>query len=114
MKAPLPKWRLNRVVEYVDTRLDERVTLAEMAGVAGLTRMHFAAQFRRATGVSPHAYLLQRRVERAKELLRDTTRPLADIALSVGFWHAAALHYGVQALRWRNAASLASEYCLIG
>ena len=85
LKAPLPKWRLNRVVEYVDTRLDERVTLAEMAGVAGLTRMHFAAQFRRATGVSPHAYLLQRRVERAKELLRDTTRPLVDIALSVGF-----------------------------
>jgi AraC-like DNA-binding protein len=84
-RSPLPKWRLKRVIEHVDAHLQHRVTLAEMAAVAGLTRMHFAAQFRRATGVSPHGYLLRRRVERAKELLRDIRRPLVDVALSVGF-----------------------------
>lgn len=83
--APLPAWRLKRVVQHIDAHLHGRITLGEMAAVAGLTRMHFAAQFRRATGISPHGYLLQRRVERAKALLRDTGRPLVDIALCVGF-----------------------------
>lgn len=84
-RSALPTWRLKRVVQHVDAHLERRVTLADMAAVAGLTRMHFAAQFRRATGTSPHGYLLQRRVERAKALLRDSSRPLVDIALSVGF-----------------------------
>lgn len=84
-RSPLPSWRLKRVVQHVDAHLQGRITLGDMAAVAGLTRMHFAAQFRRATGMSPHGYLLQRRVERAKALLRDTGRPLVDIALSVGF-----------------------------
>lgn len=84
-RSPLPTWRLKRVVQHIDAHLQGRITLGEMAAVAGLTRMHFAAQFRRATGMSPHGYLLQRRVERAKALLGDTGRPLVDIALSVGF-----------------------------
>ncbi len=84
-KALLPKWRLKRVVDHVDAHLDRRVTLADMAAVAGLTRMYFAAQFRRTTGMSPHGYLLRRRVERAQELMREPGQPLAQIALSVGF-----------------------------
>lgn len=84
-KAPLPKWRLKRVVDHVDAHLDRCVTLADMAAVAGLTRIYFAAQFRRTTGMSPHGYLLRRRVERAQELMRDPSQPLAQIALSVGF-----------------------------
>jgi len=84
-KALLPKWRLKRVIDHVDANLDRQVTLADMAGVAGLTRMYFAAQFRRTTGISPHAYLLRRRIERAQELMRDPAQPLAQIALSVGF-----------------------------
>lgn len=84
-RSPLPTWRLKRVVQHIDAHLQGRITLGDMAAVAGLTRMHFAAQFRRATGMSPHGYLLQRRVERAKALLSDTSRPLVDIALSVGF-----------------------------
>lgn len=84
-KALLPKWRLKRVVDYVDAHLDSRVTLADMAEVAGLTRMYFAAQFRRTTGMSPHGYLLRRRIELAQELMRDPSLPLAQIALSAGF-----------------------------
>jgi len=82
---PLPKWRLKRVLDYVDRNLDARITLQHMASVAGLSRMHFAAQFRAATGLRPHDYLLMRRVDRAKDFLKKGDLQLAEIALSVGF-----------------------------
>ena len=47
--------------------------------------MHFAAQFKAATGMRPHEYLLRQRIERAKELLAGSQPPLAEIALEVGF-----------------------------
>jgi AraC-like DNA-binding protein len=84
-KTGLPKWRLKRVVTYVDTNLAECIRLADLAQAAGLTRMHFAAQFRVAMGMRPHDYVLRRRIERAQELLRDLSQPLVDVALSVGF-----------------------------
>lgn len=81
----LPKWRLKRVLAFIDDHLDEAVSLADMAAAAGLSRMHFAAQFRAATGQRPHEYLLRRRIARAQELLRETCDPLVQIALAVGF-----------------------------
>jgi len=53
--------------------------------VAGLSKMHFAAQFRAATGYRPHEYLLHQRVERAKAMLSSLEMPLVEVALSVGF-----------------------------
>ncbi|WP_371347304.1 helix-turn-helix domain-containing protein [Ancylobacter sp. IITR112] len=83
--SALPKWRLKRVVDYVRMNIGERVTLADMAGAAGLSRMHFAAQFRRATGMRPHDYLLHCRIEAAQELLAGTQQRVIDVALAVGF-----------------------------
>lgn len=83
--SALPKWRLKRVTGFVDAHLAETVTLADLAEAAGLTRMHFAAQFRVATGLRPHEYLLRRRVARAQELLAVPGASLVDVALSVGF-----------------------------
>ena len=83
--TPLPRWRLKRAMDYVEARLDETITLAELAASTGLTRMHFAAQFRAATGLRPHEYLLRRRIERAQEMLLGTDMPVVEIALSVGF-----------------------------
>jgi AraC family transcriptional regulator len=83
--SKLAPWRLKRAIDYVETRLDEPVSLAEIACSAGLTRMHFAAQFRAATGLRPHEYLLRRRIERAQEKLVATGMSLVDVALSVGF-----------------------------
>ncbi|WP_341992364.1 AraC family transcriptional regulator [Azorhizobium sp. AG788] len=85
VKSALPKWRLKRVTEFVDAHLAETITLADLAEAAGLTRMHFAAQFRVATGVRPHEYLLRRRIARAQELLAVPGASLVDVALSVGF-----------------------------
>jgi AraC family transcriptional regulator len=81
----LQKWRLKRVVQYVDENLTEKITLRDLATVAGLSRMHFAAQFRTAMGMRPHEYLLKRRIERAEELLKQAEVPLVEIALTVGF-----------------------------
>lgn len=81
----LQKWRLKRVVEYVDANLAEKITLQDLAAVAGLSRMHFAAQFRAATGLRPHQYILKRRVERSERLLKQTKESLVEIALTVGF-----------------------------
>jgi AraC-like DNA-binding protein len=110
--APLPKWRLKRVVDYVNAHLASRITLADLAGAAGRTRMHFAAQFRVATGSRPHDFVLRRRIERAQQLLRDPGLALADIALSVGFQNQA--HFttvfkrftGATPHRWRRSTQV--------
>ena len=81
----LARWRLKRAMDYVEARLDKPVSLADVASSAGLTRMPFAAQFRAATGMRPHEYLLRRRIERAQEMLLGTGMSLVDVALSVGF-----------------------------
>jgi AraC-like DNA-binding protein len=81
----LQKWRLKRVVQYVDEHLGAKITLQDLAMVAGLSRMHFAAQFRAAMGLRPHEYLLKRRIERAEELLKRAEVSLVQIALAVGF-----------------------------
>lgn len=81
----LQKWRLKRVMQYVDEHLDAKITLQDLAAATGLSRMHFAAQFRAATGMRPHEYLLKRRIQRAEELLKRVEVSLVDVALTVGF-----------------------------
>jgi AraC family transcriptional regulator len=83
--SAMPKWRLRRVQEYIDTHFREPLSLADLAAVAGLSRMHFAAQFRAATGYRPHDYLLYQRIENAKALLSNTDTPLAEVAITLGF-----------------------------
>lgn len=83
--AGLIKWRLKRAVDYIEENLSEPIGLAEIAASTGLTRMHFAAQFRVATGLRPHEYLLRRRVERAQQILLAPNAQVLDVALEVGF-----------------------------
>jgi AraC family transcriptional regulator len=83
--TPLPKWRLKRLVDYIDAHLAEGISLADMASTCGLTRMHFAAQFRAATGRTPHEYLLRCRIEHAKDLLQRPDSTVLQVALSCGF-----------------------------
>jgi AraC family transcriptional regulator len=81
----LPKWRLMRVLQYIDANIGEPITLADLAAEAGLSRMYFAKQFRAATGIRPHDYVLRKRIERAQQMLAARFAALVDIALSVGF-----------------------------
>ena len=81
----LPKWRLRRVQDHLAANLAETISLSDLAEAAGLSLMHFAAQFRAATGCRPHDYVLQYRIEQAKQMLTGTDMTLVDVALSVGF-----------------------------
>lgn len=83
--SPLPLWRLRLATAYIEANLGGLVRPEDVARAAGLTRMHFAAQFRAATGVRPHDYLLHRRIERAKVLLLQAEAAVVEIALEVGF-----------------------------
>jgi AraC family transcriptional regulator len=81
----LPRRRLRSVVEYVEGHLDAGLTLREMAA-AHLSAYHFARQFRAATGLPPHQYVITRRVELAKQLLQqDRDLSLAETAARSGF-----------------------------
>jgi AraC-like DNA-binding protein len=107
--APLPKWRLARVDEYISLRLAQSITLTDLAGEAGLSRTHFAARFRASVGMSPHEYLTMRRIQRAQCLLREPRSTVVDVALSVGFQTQAHFtnvfrrYVGDTPHRWRSA-----------
>src|SRR5262249_56317116 len=84
--GPLPQWRLRTVVEFIEEHLDARPTLEQMAALVRLNPYHFARQFRAATGLPPHQYVIARRVERARHLLQAATDlSLAEVALRPGF-----------------------------
>lgn len=76
---------LRRVIEYIEENLENPVYLQELSELAGLSRTHFAAQFKAATQCSPHAYILDRRIARAKSLLLVKDRELVEVALESGF-----------------------------
>jgi AraC family transcriptional regulator len=77
--------KLRRVIDYCQSNLHRNVTLSELSALVDLTPGHFCAAFKRATGQRPHQFQIERRVERAKALLRDSDKSIADIALAVGF-----------------------------
>lgn len=87
----LPAWRLNAVVEYVEAHLDQDLTLAELAAVAGFSVSHFKPMFRAATGKPAHRFVLERRVERARWRLLQGNASVTEIALETGFAHASHL-----------------------
>jgi AraC-like DNA-binding protein len=83
--SPLAAWKLRRVQDFMEENLFRPIYLSELSEIAELSRMHFAAQFRAATGQTPHAYLLKRKIERAQTLLSDRTLSVANVASIVGF-----------------------------
>ena len=82
----LPRARLRAAVEYIEEHLDGGPTLEQLAAVVGLNPYHFARQFKAATGLPPHQYVIARRVERARQLLQaGTNLSLAEVAADAGF-----------------------------
>jgi len=77
--------RLRRVRDYVEAHLDDNLSLTVLAEVACLSAYHFSRSFKEAAGVGPQRYVIQRRLERVKRLLRQTRQPLAQIAQETGF-----------------------------
>ena len=77
--------RLRKVVELVHAEMDGDLSLEELANAAGLSITHFSQMFRQSTGQSPHQFVLHRRVERAKEMLRAAETRVLDVAVACGF-----------------------------
>lgn len=83
-RGGLPAGALRKVSEYIERELANPISLHDLAAMAGFSDCHFARAFKQSTGMPPHRYLMQRRVERAAALIQGTTRPLSEIALEVG------------------------------
>jgi AraC family transcriptional regulator len=81
----LMPWQLRLARDTIDTHLDEGISLAQIASDCGLSVSHFAKAFTNSTGVPPHRWLIQRRVDRAKDLMRAAITPLAEVAFACGF-----------------------------
>jgi AraC family transcriptional regulator len=77
--------KMQRVIEYIEENLATNLSLEVMAAEVEISALYFARTFKAEVGQSPHQYVIARRVERAKELLRDTDMPLDDVASVVGF-----------------------------
>jgi AraC family transcriptional regulator len=84
-RGGLATWQANRVLRYIEENLGARVLLADMAKCVALSRSHFSRAFKRSVGSSPSAYVVVRRVERAKFMMTSTQQSLTDIALACGF-----------------------------
>lgn len=74
-----------RLVDWIDARLDQPLTIGDMAAFAALSEHHFARMFRTSFGIAPHAWVLRLRIERAKQLLRHSKAPLDEVARRCGF-----------------------------
>lgn len=83
----LPAWQLRAVEDYIEANLDQDLTLAELAAVAGFSVSHFKELFRQAAGMPVHRFVLARRVERARQLLQEGKLTNTEIALEAGFAH---------------------------
>lgn len=81
----LPRRALKEVIDYIGDNLEKDLTLAEMSGVTHMSPYHFSRLFKESTGLTPHRYVIERRVQRAEELLGSSAFPIAEIALLCGF-----------------------------
>lgn len=84
-RSGLSRRQLNKVREYVEAYLDRDISLQTLARLCGLSAYHFARMFKASTGLPPHRYLMERRIEKAKRLLTRTDLPILHIALQAGY-----------------------------
>jgi AraC family transcriptional regulator len=81
----LATYKLRDVLDYIQSHLHQELSLNIMAAQLGMSRYYFATQFKQAMGISPHQYVTQQRIEKAKQCLRNRTLSLTEIALNCGF-----------------------------
>jgi AraC family transcriptional regulator len=87
-KAPqggLTARQVRHVIDYLETRLTDKTTIAELSALVDLSRFHFIRAFKKTVGMPPHQFVVHRRVERARELLHDPQLSVSEVATRTGF-----------------------------
>jgi AraC family transcriptional regulator len=84
-RGGLPPRVVRRLHEHIDSNIDQRISVEALAKLANLSVCYFVRAFKQSVGVTPHDYLIRRRVERTMKLLSDTDMSLSEIALAAGF-----------------------------
>lgn len=111
----LATWQVRRTLAYIEANLASKVDIDDLANAVALSRSHFSRSFKQTVGRSPMAYVVARRVERAKVMIITTREPLAEVALACGFADQAHLTrrfrdiVGVSPGRWRRSNPPRSE-----
>ncbi|MEM8850921.1 MAG: AraC family transcriptional regulator [Pseudomonadota bacterium] len=106
---PLDPLSLGRVIDDMEDRLADRISMTELATLLDMNVYGFSRAFRAATNMSPHQFLTDRRITRVKELLEQTDEPLAAIAVDCGFSNQSHMtaafrkHEGIPPGAWRRA-----------
>ncbi len=81
----LPKYKLKQVLEYINANLDCDIKLVDLAELVGMSQYYFCHLFKQSMGIAPYQYVIQQRVERAKQLLKCRDVTISDVALVCGF-----------------------------
>lgn len=79
--------QMRMIEDYVESQLNNAITLDDLCGIAHLSRSYFVRQFKRSARISPHQFVLRRRIDRSKRLLRHSRKSIAQIAFECGFAH---------------------------
>jgi AraC family transcriptional regulator len=114
--AALLRWQASRVQEYIERNLAQAIKVSDLSARVSRTEAHFSRAFKQSFGLSPHAYVLRRRIELASHLMIESSAPLSQIALKCGFTDQAHLckqfkkHTGATPAAWRRAQM--SESCV--
>ena len=81
----LPKYKLKQLLDYIHANLAQDIKLANLAQVVGMSQYYFCQLFKQSMGIAPYQYVIQQRVERAKQLLKCREMAITDVALECGF-----------------------------
>jgi AraC family transcriptional regulator len=106
-RALLP-WQARRVQDYIEGNLDKPIRVRDLSALVYRTQAHFSRAFKRTFGLSPHAYVLRRRIQVAAQLMIQTSTSLSEIALKCGFTDQAHFskrfrqHTGATPRAWRR------------
>ncbi len=85
VRGGLAAWQVRKLERHIVDNLADSIRIADLAQLAGLSAGHFGRAFKISFGCSPHAYVLQARVAKAKAILLELDRPLSQVALDCGF-----------------------------
>ena len=113
LKNGLAHWQMRVAIRQIEDDLEARLSLASLASRVRLSPSHFSRAFKHSFGISPHAYVVLRRVERAKSMMLETAEALSQISTACGFSDQSHLsrvflrHVGHSPNAWRRARTLA-------